>query len=44
VRRCAKLLAGRLAGLVESAGVPYAAYTDHTIRILNALDNKESKQ
>lgn len=40
VRRCATLLAGRLAKLVESAGVPYATYTDHTVRLLAALDEK----
>ena len=38
VEQWGQLLENRLAGLVEASGVPYAAYADHTKRLLAALE------
>ncbi|HYZ30613.1 MAG TPA: MarR family winged helix-turn-helix transcriptional regulator [Thermoleophilaceae bacterium] len=42
VQRWGAELEERLAGLLESAGVPYRAYVTHTKRLLAALDGSQT--
>lgn len=41
VERCAKLLEHRLVALVESSGIPYAAYNRHTRQLLATIEAAE---